>query len=79
MDDPKEAEESSDDEAGASDGSESDKAGDKSDTTVEVGSEPVPKAKGKHKATESVRAAKGRKDGAKCMKVATASLLQSLR
>ena len=31
----------------------------------------MPKAKGKCKATESVRVAKGRKDGAKCMKVTT--------
>ena len=68
---PEEAKESSSDEAESGDGSESDKAGDKSDVTVKVGSEPAPKAKGKRKATESVRAAKGHKDGAKCTKVTT--------
>ena len=68
---PEEAEESGSNEAESSDGSKSDEAGDKSDVTVEVESEPAPKAKGKRKATESVRAAKGRKDGAKCMKVTT--------
>ena len=68
---PEEAKESGGNKAGSSDGSESDKAGDKSDTTVEVGSEPVCKAKRKRKATESVGAAKGRKDGTKRTKVAT--------
>ena len=66
-----EAEESGGDEAESGNGSESDKAGDKSDATVEVGSEPAPEAKGKRKATESVGAAKGRKDGTKRTKVAT--------
>ena len=70
MDDPEEAKKSGDDEAaaGAGDGSKSNKAGNKSDVMVEVGNKPVPKAKGKCK---SVRAANGRKDGAKRMKVAT--------
>jgi len=68
---PAEAEESGSDEAGSGDGSESDKAGNESDTTIKVGSEPAPKAMGKHKATESVGVAKGRKDGAKRTKVAT--------
>ena len=66
-----EAEESGGNKAESGDGSESDEAGDKSDATVEVGSEPAPEAKGKCKATESVRAAKGCKDGAKCIKVAS--------
>jgi len=48
------AEESGSDKAGAGNGSESDKAGDKSVVTVEVGSELAPKAKGKRKASESV-------------------------
>jgi len=68
---PEEAEESGGNKVGSGNGSESNKAGNKSDITVEVGSEPVPKAKSKHKATELVRAAKGRKDGAKHMKVTT--------
>ena len=68
---PEEAEEFSSDEAESSDGSKSDKAGDESDTTVKVGSEPAPKATRKRKATELVRAAKGCKDGAKRTKVAT--------
>ena len=49
---PEEAEEFSSDEAESSDGSKSDKAGDKSDTTVKVESKPAPKAMGKRKATE---------------------------
>ena len=55
MDDPEEAKESGGDKAGAGDGSESDKAGNESDVTVEVESEPVLKAKSKCKASESVR------------------------
>jgi len=38
---------------------------------VEVGNEPVPKAKSKHKASESVGAAKSCKDSAKHTKVTT--------
>ena len=67
----KEAEESGGNKAESGDGSESDEAGDESDATVEVGSEPAPEAKRKRKATESVGAAKDRKDGTKCTKVAT--------
>jgi len=71
VDAPKEAEESGGNEAGAGNGSQSDEAGNKSDVTVEVESKPMLKAKGKRKAFELVGAAKGRKDGAKCTKVAT--------
>jgi len=72
VDDPEEAKEFGGNKAvaGAGDGSEFDKAGNKSDVTVEVGSKPVPKAKSKHKASKSVGVAKGHKNGAKCMKVA---------
>ena len=73
VDDLEEAKESGGNKAvaGASDGSESNRAGNKSDIMVEMENKPVPKAKGKCKASESVRAAKGHKDGAKCIKVAT--------
>ena len=49
----------------------SDEAGNESDVMVEVGDKPVPEVKGKCKASESVRAAKSRKDGTKRTKVAT--------
>ena len=68
---PEEAEESGGDKAGAGNGSESDKAGNESDVTIEVESEPVLKAKGKHKASESVGVTKGHKDGIKCTKTTT--------
>ena len=71
VDNPEEAKESGGNEAvaGTGNGFESDKAGDKSDLTVEVRNEPVLEAKGKRKASESVGVAKSCKNGAKCIKV----------
>ena len=73
MDDPEEVKESSGNKAvaGTGDGSKFNEAGDESNITIKVGNEPVPEAKGKCKASESVGVAKGHKDGAKHTKVTT--------
>jgi len=73
VDNPEEAEESDSNKAaaGAGNGSKSDKAGNESDVTVKVGNKPMLEAKGKHKASESVRVAKGHRNGTKHMKVTT--------
>ena len=71
VDNSEEAEESGGDKAtaGAGNGSEFNKASNESDVTVEMENKPMLKAKGKCKASELVGAAKGHKDGTKCMKV----------